>query len=107
MTCISKLFNASVEEKLIRNRSCYVSEALSGYNKSCADEEPKVSNVLNPSQESNEVVKVGLDLSSQQVSSSCTSASSSGTNYSEEFSKDFDEFGSDGRGPNGGNMFRH
>ena len=57
-------------------------------------QELKVSNVLNPSQESNEVVKVGLDISSQQVSSSCTSASSSGTNYSEEFSKDFDEFDS-------------
>lgn len=60
VTCVSKLFNASVEEKLIRNRSGHVSDALLGYEKSCADQELKVSNVLNPPQESNEAVEARL-----------------------------------------------
>ena len=80
VTCVSKLFNASVEEKLIRNRSGHVSDALLGYEKSCADQELKVSNVLNPPQVSNEAVEANLDTCSEQVSSKCTSASSSGTN---------------------------
>ena len=37
VTCVSKLFNAGVEEKLIRNRSGHVSATLLGYEKSCAD----------------------------------------------------------------------
>ena len=94
VTCVSKHFNASVEEKLIRNRSGHVSDALLGYEKSCADQELKVSNVLNPPQVSNEAVEAALDISSQQVSSKCTSASSSGTNDAEEFLKGFDEFDS-------------
>ena len=94
VTCVSKLFNASVEEKLIRNRSGHVSDALLGYKKSCADQELKVSNVLNPPQVSNQAVEVALDISSQQVNSKCTSASSSGTNDAEEFLIGFDEFDS-------------
>ena len=42
------MFNANVEEKLIRSRSGQVSDALLGYEKSCKDQEQKVSNILNP-----------------------------------------------------------
>ena len=48
MTCVSKLFNASVDEKLIRSRSGHVSDALFGYEKSCTEQEQKVSSILNP-----------------------------------------------------------
>ena len=65
-----------------------------GYEKSCADQELKVSNVLNPPQVSNQAVEAALDISSQQVNSKCTSASSSGTNDAEEFLIGFDEFDS-------------
>ena len=44
---LPSLFNANVEEKLIRSRSGQVSDALLGYEKSCKDQEQKVSNILN------------------------------------------------------------
>jgi hypothetical protein len=43
-----KLFNASLEEKLVRNRSGHVSDALLGYEKSCKDQKLNISNILNP-----------------------------------------------------------
>ena len=48
VTCITQLFNTNVEEKLIRSRSGHVSDTLLGYEKSCRDQEQKVSNILNP-----------------------------------------------------------
>lgn len=48
VTCVSNLFQASVEEKLIRGRSGHVSNALLGYEKTSQQQEIKVSNLLNP-----------------------------------------------------------
>ena len=48
VTCVTQLFNANVEEKLIRSPSDHVSDALLRYEKSCRDQKQKVSNILNP-----------------------------------------------------------
>ena len=48
VTCVSKLFQGSVEEKLIRGRSGHVSDALFGYEKTNKEQEIRVSKLLNP-----------------------------------------------------------
>jgi hypothetical protein len=48
VTCVTKLFQAKVEEKLIRGRSGHISDALLGYEKSSKAQDLKVSKILNP-----------------------------------------------------------
>ncbi|XP_020906396.1 uncharacterized protein LOC110244530 [Exaiptasia diaphana] len=73
VTCVSKLFNASVDEKLIRSRSGHVSDALLAYEKSSKEQEHKISNILNPpaqqkqvSFESKNEIKV-IDISNDDI----------------------------------------
>ena len=49
ITCASRLFQSSVEEKLAQGRTGHRSNALFGYQKSSADQVNKVSEVLGPS----------------------------------------------------------
>ncbi|KXJ23560.1 Protein LIGHT-DEPENDENT SHORT HYPOCOTYLS 5 [Exaiptasia diaphana] len=69
VTCVSKLFNASVDEKLIRSRTGHVL----AYEKSSKEQEQKVSNILNPpaqpkqvSFESKNEIK-GIDISNDDI----------------------------------------
>lgn len=48
VTCASKLFNLNVEEKLIRDRTGHISNALFNYEKPSSAQEAKVSNFLGP-----------------------------------------------------------
>jgi hypothetical protein len=70
---VSTLFNASVEEKLIRNRRDHVSDALWGYEKSCKDQELKVSNILNPPGQSEQGI-TGVNYNCEQGDVKGTSA---------------------------------
>ena len=49
VTCVSSLFNAGIEEKLIRERSGHRSNALFQYEKPTEENVSKVSNILGPS----------------------------------------------------------
>ena len=49
VTCVSSLFNAGVDEKLIRERSGHRSNALFQYEKPTEENVCKVSNILGPS----------------------------------------------------------
>ena len=49
VACVSSLFNAGVDEKLIRERSGHRSNALFQYEKPAEENVPKVSNILGPS----------------------------------------------------------
>ena len=93
VTCVSKLFNASVEEKLIRNRSGHVSDALLGYEKSCKDQELKVSNILNPPGQSEQGI-TSVNYNCEQGDLKGNSAFRSVRNDSEEYMLNFDEFDS-------------
>ena len=48
VTTVTKLFNAQVEEKLIRSRSGHTSNALFAYEKSSKEQEQNVSEILGP-----------------------------------------------------------
>ena len=52
VTCVTKLFNANVDEKLIRDRSGHTSNALFVYEKASEKQQQLVSNILAPKEES-------------------------------------------------------
>ena len=53
VTCASRLFQSNVDEKLIRERTAHVSNALFKYEKASEDQAKRVSNILSADQSSN------------------------------------------------------
>lgn len=62
VTCVSTLFTSSVEEKLIRDRSGHVSNALQCYEKSISKQEIQVSNLLNPPENAEAKIDIVEDI---------------------------------------------
>ena len=90
ITCTTRLFQNQVEEKLIRDRTGHRSNALFKYEKSSAQQQMMVSNLLGPPPVASLANRASADTNSTNVCLSKTDATESNLNLLDLESLDFD-----------------